>query len=588
MSRAQDEEGPGAGRGSGAGMIRGMAAHDELLALADEYWEGVLVASPSFATLLGDRRFDDRIEDLSAEADEARRAVLVDQLARVDAVDTDQLDRTDRVTHSLLRGELAQTIEGLVLRLTELASDQMDGVHAGLLTMAPQVDAPTPASAAALVERHRQIGTMLDQAIERFRAGLAAGRTPARIVVDRSLNQLDGYLASDLAGDPFVTFPGPAEWTEGDAAEAAWREELTEVARDVIRPAFQRYRDVLAAELLPAARPDERSGLSWLDDGPAIYRALIHHHTTLDDLGAEEIHQIGLAEHARLADEYATVGARLFGTSEPAEIFERLRDDPALRYDRSDEMMADAQRYLDGARSVMGDWFGRLPQSDCDIKPVPEFLAADAPAAYYFPPAADGSRPGAYFVNNANPGEHNRYEMASVAYHEAIPGHHLQLTIANELTELPRFQRFSFGNTAFVEGWALYTERLADEMGLYANDLELIGMLAADSWRSARLVVDTGLHALGWSRQQAIDFMIANVPVGVEQIEIEVDRYIAIPGQALAYKVGQLEIARLRGLAGERRNGDLDVKAFHDVVLGSGSVSLPALRRMVDDWLTAA
>jgi uncharacterized protein (DUF885 family) len=583
-------------------MINGMAAHDELLALADEYWESVLVAAPSFATLLGDRRFDDRIEDLSAEAEEARRAVLTDQLARVDAIDTGALDRTDRVTHSLLRGELAQSIEGLALRLTELASDQMDGVHAGLLTMAPQVDAPTPASAAALVERHRQIGTMLDQAVERFRAGLAAGRTPARIVVDRSLNQLDGYLASSLDDDPFVTFPGPAEWTDGNggadasgaggaggaAAEAAWRAELTEVARDVIRPAFQRYRDALANELLPAARSDDRCGLSWLDDGPAIYRALIHHHTTLDDLGAEEIHQLGMDEHARLADEYATVGGRLFGTSDTAEIFGRLRNDPALRYDRSDEMMADAHRYLDGARAVMGDWFGRLPQSDCDIKPVPEFLAADAPAAYYFPPAADGSRPGAYFVNNANPAEHNRYEMASVAYHEAIPGHHLQLTIANELTELPRFQRFSFGNTAFVEGWALYTERLADEMGLYADDLELIGMLAADSWRSARLVVDTGLHALGWSRQQAIDFMVANVPVGVEQIEIEVDRYIAIPGQALAYKVGQLEIARLRARAGDRRNGDLDVKAFHDVVLGSGSVSLPALRRMVDDWLAAA
>ena len=565
-----------------------MAAHDELLTLADEYWESVLVASPSFATLLGDRRFDDRIEDLSVEAEDALRATWTDLLAQVDAIETGDLHRGDRVTHSLLRGELAQNIEGLALRLSELSSDQMDGVHAGLLTLAPQVDAPTPASAAALVQRHRQIGTLLDQALERFRAGLAAGRTPARIVIDRSLNQLDGYLASSLDDDPFVTLPGPAAWAADPDADAAWRAELTEVARDVIRPAFQRYRDVLAAELLPVARPDDRCGLSWLDDGPAIYQALIHHHTTLDDLGAEEIHHLGLAEIAGLADEYAEVGERLFGTTDLAEIFDRLRNDPALRYDRSDEMMADARRYLDGARTAMGDWFGRLPQSDCDIKAVPEFLAADAPAAYYFPPAADGSRPGAYFVNNANPGEHNRYEMASVAYHEAIPGHHLQLTIANELVELPRFQRFSFGNTAFVEGWALYTERLAAEMGLYAGDLEHIGMLAADSWRSARLVVDTGLHALGWSRQRAIDFMVANVPVGIEQIEIEIDRYIAIPGQALAYKVGQLEIRRVRALARDQRDGDFDIKAFHDVVLGSGSVSLPALRQMVDDWITAA
>jgi uncharacterized protein (DUF885 family) len=568
-------------------MINGMAAHDELLTLADEYWESVLVASPSFATLLGDRRFDDRIEDISAEAEESLRATWTDLLARVDAVDTGALDTGDRVTHSLLRGELAQNIEGLALRLTELRSDQMDGVHADLLTMAPQLDAPTPESAAALLQRHRQVGGLFDQAIERFRAGLAAGRTPARIVVERSLNQLDGYLESSLDDDPFVTFPGPEAWAEDPEAEAAWRAELTEVARDVIRPGFKRYRDVLADELLPVARPDERCGLSWLDDGPAVYQALIHHHTTLDDLGAEEVHQIGLAEIAGLADEYAEVGARLFGTRDLPEIFDRLRSDPALRYDEGDEMMADAHRYLDAARDAMGDWFGRLPQSDCDIKPVPAFLAADAPAAYYFPPAADGSRPGAYFVNNANPGEHNRYEMASVAYHEAIPGHHLQLTIANELTELPRFQRFSFGNTAFVEGWALYTERLAEEMGLYANDTELIGMLAADSWRSARLVVDTGLHALGWSRQQAIDFMVANVPVSIEQIEIETDRYIAIPGQALAYKVGQLEIRRVRQLAKDARTDGFDIRAFHDLVLGSGSVSLPALRRLVDDWIAA-
>jgi uncharacterized protein (DUF885 family) len=457
----------------------------------------------------------------------------------------------------------------------------MAGIHADLLTGAPQMNAPTPEVAAALAERHRQIGTLLDQSVERFRAGLAAGRTPARITIERSLSQLDGYLASSVDDDPFVTLAGPEDW-DGDAE---WRAQLATIARDVIRPAFRRYRGVLADELLPAARPDDRPGLSWLPDGPELYAAAVRRHTTLDDLGPQEIHDLGLAEIDRLAGEYAEVGERLFGTTDLAEIFDRLRNDPSLRYERGDEMMADAQRYLDGARAAMGDWFGRLPKSDCDIKPVPEFLAADAPSAYYFPPAADGSRPGAYFVNNAEPGEHTRYEMASVAYHEAIPGHHLQLTIANELTDVPRFQRFTFGNTAFVEGWALYTERLADEMGLYADDLERIGMLAADSWRSARLVVDTGLHALGWTRQQAIDFMVANVPVGVEQIEVETDRYIAMPGQALGYKVGQLEIRRLRARAGDRRGDDFDIKAFHDVVLGAGSVSLVALRQMVDDWL---
>ena len=205
--------------------------------------------------------------------------------------------------------------------------------------------------------------------------------------------------------------------------------------------------------------------------------------------------------------------------------------------------------------------------------------------AYNFPPDNDGSRPGTYFVNTADPAHKSRFETASVAYHEAIPGHHLQLAIATELDGVPTFQRLALGNTAYVEGWGLYAERLAEEMGLYADDLERIGMLAADSWRSCRLVVDTGLHALGWGRQQAIDFMTANAPVSVGEIEVEVDRYIGMPGQALAYKIGQREIFRLRAEARQRLADRFDIRSFHDAVLGSSSVSLPVLRLLVDQWV---
>lgn len=555
-----------------------MDGHDELTNLADRYWDSVLAAAPSTATLLGDHRFDDRVEDVSPEAEHRLLATLRelrDQVAGLDAV---KLNATDRVTRGLLRTELDMAIDNLTWRPTELASDQMDGVHAGMLMLAAQIKAPQPENALALVRRYRQFGTLFDQAVQQFRNGLAAGRAPARITIERSLNQLDGYLASDIATDPFATFAGPVDWD----GEAAWRAELTEVARDVIRPAFQRYRDVLADELRPAARPDDKCGLCWLGaDGEDIYRRQLRRHTTLPDLGADEIHELGLSELALLREEYAAVGARLFGTTETAEIFTRLRQDPELRYASGEEIMADAQRALGAAVAEMGNWFGRLPKESCEIVAVPEFLAADASAAYYFPPAADGSRPGTYFVNQYEPADRSRYETAAVAYHEAIPGHHLQLTIANELEGLPRFQRQSFANTAFVEGWALYTERLADEMGLYEDDLARVGMLAGDSWRSCRLVVDTGIHAKGWSRQQAIDFMVANAPVGLTEIEVEIDRYIAIPGQAVAYKVGQLEIRRQRGLAAERLGAAFNIKAFHDVVLGSGSVSLPVLRELV-------
>ena len=555
-------------------------ARTALREVADRYWQALLEYRPTDATLHGDHRYDDRIEDVSVDAEAQARATWLELRAAVDAIDPAGLDAAGRVTSQLLRAELTQATESIDIRQTELRYDQNTGFHAELLVVAPQISAPTPESARALLGRHRQIPRLLDQAIDRLRAGLEAGRTPARINIERSLNQVERYLASPLEGDPFTTLAGPPDW----AGEGAWRTELAAVARDLIRPAFSRFREFFATVLLPAGRPHDRAGLAWMADGPALYEHFVRYHIAVD-LTAEEIHQIGLDELDRLAGEYAEVGGRLFATSDLGEIFDRLRSDPALRYTNGDEIMDDARRYLAAATAVMGDWFGRLPATPCQITPIPAAVAEDMPMAYYFPPADDGSRPGMYFVNTADPGAKNRFETASVAYHEAIPGHHLQLAIATELEGVPAFQRLSHGHTAYVEGWGLYAERLAGEMGLYTDDLERIGMLAADSWRSCRLVVDTGLHAMGWGRQQAIDFMAANAPVSAGEIEVEVDRYIGMPGQALAYKIGQREILRLRAEARDRLGDRFDIRAFHDVVLGSSSVSLPVLRTLVDDWV---
>ncbi|HZQ77635.1 MAG TPA: DUF885 domain-containing protein [Acidimicrobiia bacterium] len=549
--------------------------------VADRYWEAHLRFRPTEATLHGDHRYDDRIEDVSVDGEARERATWLELRAAVEAVDGAGLDAAGRVTQQLLRAELTDAVEAIDVREAELRSDQMAGVHAELLVSAPQIQAPTPESARALVERQRRLPGLLDQTVDRLRAGLAAGRTPARINVERSLNQIDKYLASPVEADPFTAYAGPPGWD----GEAAWRAELAGIVRDAVRPAFARYREFFASELLPAGRPHEQAGLCWLPEGEALYRHFVRRHTTVDDLSPEEIHRIGLDELDRLAAEYAEVGGRLFGLTDLAQIFDRLRSDPALRYGDGDEIMADARRYLAAATAAMGEWFGRLPVTPCEITAVPAAVAEDMPMAYYFPPANDGSRPGTYFVNTADPAYKNRFETASVAFHEAIPGHHLQLAIATELDGVPSFQRLSQGHTAFVEGWGLYAERLADEMGLYGTDLERIGMLAADSWRSCRLVVDTGLHALGWGRQQAIDFMTANAPVSVGEIEVEVDRYIGLPGQALAYKVGQREIFRLRADARERLGAAFDVRAFHDAVLGSSSVSLPILRQIVAGWV---
>ena len=555
---------------------------DTIRTIADEYWEAKLEASPLFASYLGDHRYDDRADDLSAEQERRLRTTWVglrERAALLDGADR-ALDDTDRVTRDLLVQELDDNVRAIDLRLAELASDQMGGIHADLLITADQLQAPEPEHATMALERARQFGRMLDQAAERFREGLAAGRTPARINVERSINQVDGYLASPLESDPFANLRGPEDW---DGLEA-WRGQLTDIVRDDLRPAFARYRDVLRDELLPVARPDERPGLQWLDDGTELYQALIQLHTGLP-LTPEELHAIGMAEITeQLPSEYSEVGGREFGTTELSEIFGHLLDDPALRYGDADEIMAHATACFEAAREAMGDWFGILPEAACVLKPVPDYLAADAPSAYYSPPAPDGSRPGEYFVNLHEPTKRGRAETASIAYHEAIPGHHLQLAIASERTDLPAFRRLSWGHTAFVEGWALYTERLADEMGLYQSDLDRLGMLASDSWRACRLVVDTGLHVMGWTRQQAIDFMTTHAPVSREEIVVEVDRYIGIPGQALAYKVGQRDILRLRDEARAALGAGFDIKAFHDIVLSAATISLPVLRDRVGAW----
>ena len=555
-------------------------ADEDLWRLAEDYWDTVLEAAPTTATLLGDHRFDDRLEDLSAAGEARLRDRLSSIKERLASADPAALEGDDLVTYGQLAAELDDALLAIDRRLVELESDQMTGFHVGLLQTVPMLAAPDPASAAMLIERFGQVTRALEQVVQRFLDGADAGRTPAAICVSRSLSVVEGYLASPLSEDVFARLTGPEGWD----GEAAWRSALAQVARDVVRPAYRRLADTLRHQLLPRGRDDEHCGLSWLADGPELYAALVAHHTSIE-MPPEEIHRLGMHEVTeKLPVEYADVGGRLFGISDPPAVLERLRRDPTLRYRTGDEIMLDARQAFDAASAAMADWFGRLPQAPCAIEPVPDFLAPDSPSAYYFPPAADGSRGGTYYVNTDRPEKKARYETASIAFHEAIPGHHLQLAIATELTDLPRFRRLSFGNTAYVEGWGLYAERLADEMGLYRDDLERIGMLAADSMRACRLVVDTGLHALGWSRAEAIDFMATHTPVSVEEVTVEVDRYIGMPAQALAYKLGQREIFRLREAARSRLDGRFDIKGFHDAVLGSGAVRLPVLGQLVEGW----
>jgi uncharacterized protein (DUF885 family) len=318
-------------------------------------------------------------------------------------------------------------------------------------------------------------------------------------------------------------------------------------------------------------------------NGEDAYRRLIHAYTALD-LVPGDVHETGLQEVARINGEMEALGERVFGTRDRSAILRRLRTDPEMHFRTRDEVEEKARDALARAKAAIPRFFGRLPKADCEVVRMGEHEEKHSTIAYYRQPAADGSRPGRYYINTYAPETQPRYEAEVLAYHESIPGHHLQIAITQELEGLPAF-RNHLGITAYTEGWGLYTERLSDEMGLYTADVDRIGVLSYDALRACRLVVDTGMHAKGWTRTQAIDFMLANTALAENNIVNEVDRYIAWPGQALAYKVGQLEIRRLRADAERRLGSRFDLRAFHDAVLENGAVSLETLRTAIDGYI---
>lgn len=555
--------------------------NEQLQELSNSYWDRLMASAPMWASIIGDHRFDTEVEDLSEDHEADLAAHLHTVVAKAEAIDPAGLDREDRISRKVLMFEASGHAGMLDSRFAEFLVDPMLGVQADLIQAIPQLRAATQEQAEAFVVKASKTGRLFDQALERHRQGVANGRTPPAISVEKVLGQLDAYVASPIESDPFLQIGTPEEWSEIQLAR--WRTAMSEQVRDVIRPAAVRYREGIAADVLPHARPQENSGVCWLPDGEEIYSRAVRRYTSLD-ITPEEVHAVGRDAISALEDEYRDLGRTVLGTDDVAEIYGRLRDDPALRFETAEQVQQAAESALSRATAAIPDWFGRLPMAPCVVQPIPDIGASDSTIAYYYPPAEDGSRPGIFFINLTEPTTRTRYESEALAFHESIPGHHLQLAIAMELDELPAFRRHAMV-TAYVEGWGLYTERLADEMGLYSNDLARMGVLSFDSWRAGRLVVDTGLHALGWSRQQAIDYLMDNSPQAPNNVVNEVDRYIGYTGQALAYKLGQREILRLREQAKASMGSRFDIKGFHDAVLEPGPVPLGVLGDLVAEWV---
>ncbi|MHB8890831.1 MAG: DUF885 domain-containing protein [Candidatus Limnocylindrales bacterium] len=561
------------------------AARTALGALAGAYWETFLETHPLFATALGDARFDGRLRDPSPAGVAASRAYCAGLLADVDAVDADGLGDEDRVTRDALREAVSADLADLDAGLLEWNVDPLEGVPVDFLNVPDYQRLETPEDGRHMVERWRAMATYTDQHVASLRRSLAEGRVACRPPADRTTAILTGILDASTEDWPLLAplagldaLPG---WTTAERERFATA--LRDAVNDEVRPSFARLRDALVTEILPAARTADRPGICHLEGGLQAYRGLVRVHTSLD-LDVEQLHRIGLDEIDRIDGELGALAGRTLGTASLADALAALRGDPALYFMTRDEVYEKAASSLARATEAIPHWFGRLPEAPCEIVRMGPHEETHSTIAYYRQPAVDGSRPGQYYLNTSSPQTKPRYEAEALAYHESIPGHHLQIAIGQELTHLPEFRKH-LGPTAFFEGWGLYTERLSDEMGLYTGDLDRIGVLSYDAWRAARLVVDTGMHALGWPRDRAIAFMHEHTALASDNIANEIDRYIVMPGQALAYKTGQLELLRLRAAARDALGAAFDIRGFHDTLLGSGALPLTALGGLVGTWV---
>jgi uncharacterized protein (DUF885 family) len=559
------------------------SASARLAKLTEDYWQGELEAGPVGATSLGDRRYDDRLDDNTPAGRERDRKRLDGFLAQARAIPVSELSNADRLTLSALVTEIESGIAQIECAMDEWNVDAVSGPHVDFFNIESYQPIRSYGEAQAMVKRWRAMGPYLDQVVENWKRGLAAGKVAPLDAVRKSVLNVEETLGRP---DSEWALLNPLkvkhdDWTEAQRTE--FRDQLTAAVRESVRPGLVRYDEFLKTKIQPVARSQDKAGISNIAGGLECYRKLIKLHTSLD-LSPDEIHAIGLREVARINGEMEVLGQKVFGIRDRAEILKKLRGDKSLYFSTPEQVQAKAESALASAKAAIPKWFGILPKADCVVTPMLAHEAKYSTIAYYRQPATDGSRPGRYYINTYAPETRPRYEAEALAFHEAIPGHHLQIAIAMEVTGLPEFRKHA-GVTAFVEGWGLYSERLGEEMGLYSSDLDRIGILSFDGWRACRLVVDTGMHAKGWTRQQAIDYMLANTALAENNIVNEVDRYIGWPGQALAYKLGQLEILRLREEAKQKLGAKFDIKAFHDVVLRNGAVSLASLMQEVEAYI---
>lgn len=551
-----------------------------LTALFAEIWQDRLEHDPEFASTIGDKRYNDRLDDYSLvaynDALDRGRAFLL----RLGSIDTAGMSDQEVLSKDLMVRQLVDQQEEAEFKPWEMPLSQMDGIHIDLPQLVSLLSFDTPKDYDDYATRLAQVPTAFQQVTNNAMTGIEDNRTPPKFILEKVLVQVNAIANQKPEDTPFAEPLKKIPAGIAAADQQRIRTEVLDAIRTKVLPAYKQLAVFLTNTYIPAGRTDP--GLWAISDGDKYYAFLVRQSTTTD-LTPAQIHQIGLDEVKRDETDMLAIAQKL-GFKDLASFRASIPANPKLHPQSTSQLIGLYQHYIDQMRPKLPDLFGHLPKAPLVVAPVPTYMQQDQTQAYYEQGSADGKRPGTVYVNFYKFQDRLLTNVESISYHEGIPGHHLQISIAQELTGLPEFRHYTY-YTAYTEGWALYSERLGKEVGFYQDPYSDYGRLEADEWRAIRLVIDTGVHSMHWTRQQMLDYFHAHSSMDDTNIQAEVDRYIAWPAQALGYKIGQMKILELRAKAQQTLGPKFDIKAFHDQVLDSGAVPMDVLQQRVDTWI---